>query len=182
MVFKLYNPQYEIQPYALFSIIFAVFLDRIIKKYPQIVILLSIALLIISSIVLVKSINKERTLHLSSNVALNNLIISVSSPKDYIINNNNVGGIRLYATGYYWFDFFVAPHIHQHLFPRRELPNLNLIIKTKKPKIVPKDTYWVKCLDDSFKPSRQCSVTDKVEAASVNDDYGERSFIYIRKY
>ena len=32
-VFKLYNPQYEIQPYALFMVVFAISIDEVVKKY-----------------------------------------------------------------------------------------------------------------------------------------------------
>lgn len=178
-VFKLYNPQYEIQPYALFSVIFAVFLDYIIKHYSKSMVLLAVLLPLISSQVLYNALKKERALRLISNINLNKHIMTVSSPKDYIINNHYTGGTRLYATGYYWFEYFFASRIHQHLFPRRPYPNLELIIRARKPKVIIKDTHWPKCLSDDYIPTRHCTVTDKVELDALGNDYVDQGFIYV---
>ncbi|MBR5154693.1 MAG: hypothetical protein IKW58_03110 [Alphaproteobacteria bacterium] len=180
-VFKLYNPQYEIQPYALFMVVFAISIDEVVKKYKKIASLMMLLLPIMSLIVFINAYQIKKGTILAVNVALNSYIISVSSPSDYIINNFFVGGIRHYATGYYWFEYFATSRIHQHLFPRRSFPELNLIIKARKPKVVLKDATFPNCLNDNYIPTRNCKVVDKIDPKNFGNQYVDMGFIYVRK-
>jgi len=140
-----------------------------------------ILLPIISSTVLAKFYLKERVITLAVNSKLNEYIISQSSPTDYIINNPYVGGIRFYATGYYWFGYYMVSRIHQQLFPRREFPKLNLVVKARKPKVVVKNAVLIKCLSKDNTSLDSCYPDEKLKEESLSNDYIDMGFIYVKE-
>ena len=121
---------------------------------------------------------------LSSYVDLSNVILTNTNENDEIIPGDIwSGGLRKNALGYYWFGWSIAL-LDYKLFHRHEFPDINKIIKDKKPKIVAnKDAVMLGCLNDKKEQVlSNCKPLQYIDERAMADDYLASQFIYLRKY
>lgn len=129
-------------------------------------------------------INSYDSSTLSSYVKMSRIELNVTNENDEIIPGDIwSGGLRKSALGYYWFGWSIAL-LDYKLFKRHEFPDLNKIIKEKKPKLIANnDAVMMGCLNDKNEQVlEQCYRLQLIDEASLEDDYRVSDFIYLRKY
>lgn len=121
---------------------------------------------------------------LASYVRLTKVELSHSSERDEIIPGDIwTGGLRKNALGYYWFGWSISL-LDYKLFKRHEFPDLNKIIREKKPKIIAnKDVVMLGCLNDKNEQDLDiCEPLQRLDKSLLNWDYISSDFIHLRRY
>lgn len=170
------SPQYILPLYPFLALIFSY---TIFKKYPKYkpLFLLGLTLCQINALCKIPQYNM---LKLSSFVDLSRIILSSSEPSDLILNSSLYsGGLRRSAWGYYWFGLEHIAKIDHILFNRHELPDLNKIIQTRRPKIIVNQSL-TNCLNDKNQITLNCPVEQTIEPHPVLEGYLKSEFIYLR--
>ena len=128
--------------------------------------------------------NSYYAVYLSSFVRLTKVELSLSDENDEIIPGDIwTGGLRKNALGYYWYGWSVSL-LDYKLFKRHEFPDINKIIKEKKPKIIAHiDAVMLGCLNEKNEQDLDnCKTLQKIDKSLLEGDYMVSDFIYLRKY
>lgn len=105
-----------------------------------------------------------------------------STSDDEIIGSGLwVGGMRKSALGYYWFGLESIARLDYQFFKRHEFPDLNQIIREKKPQIVAnKDGGINNCLNAENMQDDAVCVTEQVIDRNLMADYAESELCFVR--
>ncbi len=110
-------------------------------------------------------------------------ILERTTENDVVLNDLDilVGDLRLPAQGYYWFSLGHMAALDYRHFKRRQLPNLDEVIKQRRPKIVA-NGFWRDCsLGNVYVPNLDCPLWDKVDKDYLYKHYDLYGFVYVRK-
>ena len=117
-------------------------------------------------------------------VFLSQQVLRLSEPEDLIVGNNaTLGGLRYEAAGYYWFERGYTARLDYQNFHRHNWPDIEMIIKLKRPKIVVNDTVLERVSDEMVFSHGSCrSVPLIFDDEFMNEHYDNYGYIYVRKY
>jgi hypothetical protein len=185
--FKLKMPIYE-QYFLMFSPYNALIISFFISKLKTSPLFCNLSIIILSLIVLGSGIYKaysykQEPLNLQTHIGIDKIIYSNSKKTDSIIcaiELSTVGGLRHCTQGYYFFSLGNLAPIHSYYFNGRELPKINTLIQTRKPKIVT-NSGWADCKLNKINQKIECD-NQEIDVLKMQQDYTNNGFIYIRKY
>ena len=171
------SPQYLLPLYPFLAIILAVTISTIKKEYGYIGIFI---IFILTTGFSFYNIYKYPQVPLQGAVHLSKIIISNSKKNDLIIPDMLwSGGLRKSAYGYYWFGLEGDARLDYKIFHRHTFPNINLIIQSRKPKIIA-NTDIRNCLDTNNRITLHCPIEQTIEPHSIGNSYLKSEFIYLR--
>ena len=170
---------YWLPLYPLFALICSYYIAALSPKIKIIALACLIYTITINNLQYKKNINQN--IPLNHFVYLTQNILELSQPNDYIIGCiGSLGGLRLDATGYYWFGRNYIALLDNHYFKRHELPNGDRIVKTRHPKIVCAED-WTHCMTDDHKFTLDCHSVPTYDRDYLEQHYNNMGFIYVRK-
>lgn len=111
------------------------------------------------------------------------LMLKKTKPGDLILGNGEdmISTMRGNALGYYWFSLGLVGALDAAVYHRHELPNFDLIIKTRRPKAVV-NGFWRDCsLGMIYIPNKECPFWESIDKDYLNEHYESFGFVYIRK-
>ncbi len=92
-----------------------------------------------------------------------------------------LSGLRLPASGYYWYSFVHMAGTDYYFFNRHELPDMNAVMKEKRPKIIISGD-WRNCLLGEGMPFVLfCHYWRNMDYQYLNEHYDDKGFVYVRK-
>ena len=173
---------YFLPVYALDGLIVAkyVFNKVYLKKYFDIA-FFSCVMIIYALCFYFKSFYYNNSLSLQIYVDMEENILKNSEANDLIIGCydgwNLVGGLRKEATGFWWFSHLNLSNLYDKKIRKTEIPDLNLIVKAKKPKFVCKSS-WHGC---SHVEGEGCNEVIELDGEYMKKHYVDTGLIYMRK-
>jgi len=118
--------------------------------------------------------------HLDFFVNITNMVQRTVSKDDEIVGNLAfLGGLNKDATGYYWFGRDYMAVIDNHYFNRHPLPDINDIIRKKKPKIISYEQQ-PGCTNEDYSNDRNCNKRYKYDFRFLRKYYVQRGPLLIR--
>lgn len=171
--------QYWLPVYPYFALISAYYILKF-APYPKVFVL---GLIIIASLhndmSYIKAIQTFPKLNMANKITSQE--INLSKPTDTILGSlERLGGLRTDATGYYWFGRDYIAQLDAHYFKRHELPNINQILKTERPKLVSgKDE--ISCTTADFRYTSNCQTVTAYDTDYLKEHYTYLGRFYIRK-
>ena len=184
---KLKMPVYE-QYFLMFSPYNALIFSFFINKFKTSSIFCNLSLVILSLIILGSGISnaysyKKDPFNLQVHINTDKIIYQYSKKTDSIVCSielGTVGGLRLCAQGYYFFSLGNLAPIHSYYYNGRELPKLNELIQSRKPKIVT-NSGWKDCKLNKTNNNIECG-NQEIDILKMKQHYTNNGFVYIRKY
>lgn len=178
-VFRAAFPHYWLPLYPFFALICAYYITIFTPKIK--IILLACLIYAITTNNLKYKEEASNHIPLSHFVYLTQNVLELSHPHDLIIGCiGSLGGLRLDATGYYWFGRNYIALLDNYYFHRHELPNGDKIVKTRHPKIVCAED-WTHCMTDDYKFTLGCHSVPTYDRDYLEEHYHNMGFIYVRK-
>lgn len=114
-------------------------------------------------------------------IGMEQKVLDYSEPDDLIIGCYDgwsyIGSLREEATGYWWFSQLYLGVIYNEKIKPVVLPNLDNVVKGRKPKIVCKSS-WHGCYD---KFSDDCEYSIGLDEEFMNEHYIDTGLFYLRK-
>lgn len=110
-------------------------------------------------------------------------VLDNTDEDDLIIGDLGVftGDMRRSALGYYWFSIGHMAALDAHYFQRRELPNLNLVMKVRRPKMIA-NGFWRDCsLGEIFLPNLDCKFWNTLDREYLREHYEDKGIVFVRK-
>ena len=171
--------QYWLPVYPYFALISAYYISQLSSCLKVTVLSIIIIAVLYNNILYIKTIQTFPKLSLANK--LTSKEINLSKPTDTILGRlEDLGGLRTDATGYYWFGRNYIAQLDAHYFKRHELPNINQILKTKKPKLVSgKDD--TSCITADFKYTSNCQAIETYDKNYLEEHYINLGQFYVRK-
>ena len=170
---------YWLPVYPFFALICAYYIAIVPQK---------IKTLVLACLILTISMNninaqKEQSYFpkLNTFVFLTENVLKLANRNELIIGCiGSLGGLRLDATGYYWFGRNYIALLDNHYFNRHELPNGDKIVKTRHPKIVCAED-WTDCMTNDYKFTLDCHSIPTYDRDYLEKNYNNMGFIYVKK-
>ena len=170
---------YWLPLYPFFALLCAYYISVLQQKLK--ILLLAAIIYLISANNLTYNKELRRYTPLNSFVYLTENILNLSHPDDLIIGCiGSLGGLRLDATGYYWFGRNYIALLDNHYFKRHELPDGDKIVKARHPKIVCAED-WTHCMTEDYKFTLGCRSVPTYDRNYLEQHYTNMGFIYVRK-
>lgn len=171
--------QYWIPMYSLLAIVSAYAVFRLNECMRLVVMIIVFVSTMLNNLIYIR--DQKLFPYLDFFVGITNKVLSLTSKNDVIIGNLSVlGGLRNDATGYYWFGRDYMAVIDNHYFNRHPLPNINEIIKTQKPKIIP-FAQQIGCTNDDFSNDNHCNKPYIYDMNFLYENYIQDGPLFIRK-
>ena len=171
---------YWLPIYPYFAIIYAYSITMLTPKLRTITLLVIFCTTLNNNILWYKKIKNYGSL--STFIYLSKQVLSLTNKDDFIIGcNSTVGGLRLDATGYYWFGRDYIAILDHYYFKRHEFPNSFNILKSRKPKLISSEN-WRKCITPEKNFTFDCKSIPTYDKDFLEKHYSNQGFIYTRKY
>lgn len=180
-IFYAVHRHYWMPLYPYFAIVTAYVLSLFKDKFFGVLLLTGIIGAVFFNCLAIKK-EIEPYARLSSFVYLTSKILELSKKDDFIIGcTSTLGGLRMDATGYYWFGRDYVALLDYQLFHRREFPAGDNIVKARLPKIVSMED-WRNCMADDLSFTFDCKSVPTYDREFLGQYYYNQGFIYVRKY
>lgn len=171
--------QYWIPLYPYFALISAYYVTELSPRLKVFILNLIIIAVLHNNISYIKAIQTYPKLNLTSKLISQE--INLSKQNDLVLGNlETLGGLRTDAAGYYWFGRDYIAQLDAHYFKRHPLPNLNEILKTKKPKII-SGRDEISCTTTEFEYTHNCEVIKTYDRDYLKENYINLKYFYLRK-
>lgn len=178
LVFKGRLVQYWLPLYPLFAIISAYAVCRLKDILRVIVLLFIIVFTFLNN--RYYAILEQRSPYLDFFEQKTRLVLAATTGNDYVLSNLAIlGGLRRDAAGYYWFGRDYMALIDNYYFNRHPLPDINEIIRKKKPKIIPREMLPV-CINPDLTNTDNCFNNFSYDWNFIYENY-EPYDIYLKR-
>ena len=175
--------QYLLIYYPFLAIIFAYAISGVWRWRYSFVLLFMVAGGIVFQAYQERQVHQDLAFKLSSIKKLYQFVLENTSEDDVVIGDLGIftGDLRRSALGYYWFSLGQMASLDAQYFKRRELPDLNLIMKTRRPKMIA-NGYWRECEKGKmYLGNLDCPFWDAIDKKYLDENYHFTGFAFVRK-
>ncbi len=151
-------------------------------KYHAAILAVALAGLICHNIGVVHKFTRSR-LNIRAMAPYTDYILANTKEDDLVLGDAGdiIGGLRLPASGYYWYSYAHMAAMDNYYFKRREMPDFGKIIETKRPKIIINNEWWKCPAGVKEQTDLECVVWRNVNLDYLHQHYDDMGFVYVRK-